>query len=184
MKINKDNAGWIFCCVVLAGLLLLSIFLGVSGWYFKNDTAYTTDFQLGKSVQISLLANQASATSLNLEGAFLPGEELFQVVSVKNIEDDKSVYVRAKATIDTSIGQGELQLKETTNWLYNENDGYYYLLTTLSAQNKVALCSHIYTSDRYNLQSGKKYIISFVFESLDVDQDVDTIWGINPVQNI
>jgi len=50
-----------FVTVLFALLLALSIYLGISGWYFKTDISYTTDLQLGKNVQIGVKENQASS---------------------------------------------------------------------------------------------------------------------------
>ncbi|MBQ8443852.1 MAG: hypothetical protein IJX25_00665, partial [Clostridia bacterium] len=87
MKLNKETAGFVFIIVILVALLGLSIYLGMSGWYFYSEENYTTDLQLGKTVQASIKDNQASALSLNIEGSFLPGEWLPQVVAVKNTND-------------------------------------------------------------------------------------------------
>lgn len=185
MKINKQNIGWIFATVLLAGLLALSLYLGFSGWYFKTDISYTTDLQVGKTVQVGINGNEASAMSLNLEGSFLPGEKIPQIISVKNLEDEKSISLRAKASIDDGNGNSSsLNIIETVNWTFNEEDGYYYFNDYLSPQNKVGLCSHIFTQDDILLQSSKKYIITFTFECLEEGQDVLAIWGNNPIQNV
>ena len=185
MKINKENAGWIFCCALLAGLLILSICLGLSGWYFKTEQSSTNDMQLGKTVQTPIMKNQASAISLNLSGSFLPGEKLPQVISVKNEEQETAVYLRAKAFITSGENvQSRLNLVETASWRYNEDDGYYYCVNLLTPQNKIALCSHIYTDSYLQLMSTKDYIITFVFETLDENEDVFSLWKINPIENI
>ena len=99
MKFSKDNFGWIFACAILLILLALSIYLGLSGWYFENDRNFTTDMQLGKTVQIGVEQNSANAVSFNLDGSFLAGERLPQIVSVKNTDDQTDLFLRAKIFI-------------------------------------------------------------------------------------
>ena len=68
MKIKKENYVWIFATVMMALLLALSIYLGISGWYFKTDYSYTTDLELGKNVQLGVKKNQANSIYMNLYG--------------------------------------------------------------------------------------------------------------------
>ena len=126
MKLSKENFGWIFTSVGLAILLALSIYLGLSGWYFENDRSFTTDIELGKTVQIGVDKNQANAISFNLDGSFLSGERLPQLVSIKNMDEIEDVYLRAKIYIYSGTNQTlEMNMVETVNWVYNESDGYF-----------------------------------------------------------
>lgn len=184
MKINRQNAGWIFTCVLLGALLLLSVYLGLSGWYFKNQTSSYTHFQLGKTTQLEVDGNEANAFSVVMEGSFLPQEQLPQVVAIKNSSQDKAIYLRAKVMVDSSwVGEGLLQITSTANWTFNQDDGYYYYIDTLPAQNKVGLCSHIITPQDNVHASGDNYIITFLVESLDEGQDIVSLWGEVPILN-
>ncbi|MBO5394760.1 MAG: hypothetical protein J6A28_02520 [Clostridia bacterium] len=183
MKISKENAVWVFIVALLSGLLALSIYLGMSGWYFKSQQNVATDLIIGKTVQTAIKANEANAISLNLEGAYLPGEKLPQIIAIKNIDDEKNLYIRAKAFIESGDNaSSQLSLIQTANWTYNSADGYCYYNDLLTPQNKVALCSDIISPQNPALQTSKKFIITFVFESLDSSQNVEIIWGVNPVK--
>ncbi len=183
MKIKRENYGWLFATVLLALLLALSIYLGVSGWYFKTDISYTTDLELGKTVQMSVKKNEASSISMNLDGSYLAGDRLPQIVSIKNMDDEASVYLRAKIFIYSGDNQIlKMDMVETVNWEYDQADGYYYFTDLLTMQNKVALCSHLIIDNETHLQTNTKYIFTIVVEALEEDQDVVKIWGKNPIE--
>ncbi len=184
MKIKKESFLWLFTVVLLSILLGISIYLGVSGWYFKTDVSYTTDMKLGKTVQLTVNKNQANSISFNLEGSYLSGEKLPQIVSIKNNDLSSSVFLRAKIFIYSSENQTlKLSLDSTTNWTYDP-DGYYYFNDLLTLQNKVALCSNIIIDEETHLQTNTKYIVSIVVEALDENQDVESLWGKNPVKSV
>ena len=178
MKINKENAGWIFCCALLAVLLGFSIYLGLSGWYFQNQPNYAIDFKLGETRVVELSPNSSQSLSLALDGSFLPGEELPQIIGVKNNDDERAIFVRAKAYVSADIMQ-EVRVEPTINWNYNSLDGYYYLADPIAPQSKVGFCSHIFADENLRLQSNEKYIITILFECLDDGQNVENLWGNN-----
>ena len=153
MKISKENAVWIFIVALLSGLLAVSVYLGMSGWYFKSQQNVATDLQLGTTVQTGIKANEANAISLNLDGSYLPGEQLPQIIAIKNIDDEKDLYIRAKAFIESGANvTSRLSLIQTSNWTYNSADGYFYYNNLLTPQNKVALCSDIISPQNPTLQ--------------------------------
>ncbi len=184
MKFTKSNFGWIFTCFALVVLLGIAIYLGVSGWFFKNDISYTTDLELGKTVTTDIKKNQASAVTLTLDGAYLPGERLPQIISVRNGDGEDNVYLRAKIYIYTGTNiTMDMDIVETVNWTYNENDGYYYLNDTVLPNAKVTLCSHVIMGDG-DFSGHTKYLLTVVFEALSVEEDVETIWGTNPLESV
>lgn len=184
MKIDKSNFGWIFACCGLVVLLGVSIFLGLSGWYINTDISYTTDLELGKTVQVDIDKNQSNAISLSLDGSFLEGQKLPQIISIKSIQDENELYLRAKISVYTSENETKkLEVESTANW-FKSDDDYYYLTSLISPNDKVCLCSHLILTEGLNLQTGKKYIVTFVIESLDSEQDVISFWGVNPIQNV
>ncbi len=185
MKIKRENFGWLFTVVLLALLLALSIYLGISGWYFKTEVSYTTDLKLGKTLQMGVDKNSANSISFNLEGSFLAGDKLPQIISIKNMDDEKSVYLRAKIFIYSSGNQTlKMDLDETVNWSYNEGDGYYYFNDLLTMQNKVALCSHIMINEATHLQTNTKYIVTVLAEAVEENQDIEALWGNNPIKSV
>ena len=115
---------------------------------------------------------------------FLPGERLPQVVAVKNAEDQSLLYLRAKVFVYTSQNQMlEVDVVENSNWGKNE-DGYFYYNDLIKPNEKVNFCSHIIVGgENFQPVSWKKYILSFVFETLDSTLDSQTIWGWQLVQN-
>ena len=184
MKLSKENFGWIFTSCALAVLLALSIYLGISGWYFKTEASLTTDIELGKTVQFGVKENESSAISFNLDGSFLSGERLPQLISIKNLEDESSLYLRAKIYIYTGDNQTlKMNLVETVNWTY-QDDGYYYFNDLLTPMNKVALCSYVFIDESTKLQTNTKYIVTISVEALGENQDVTGIWKYNPIQNV
>ena len=116
---------------------------------------------------------------------FLPEERLAQVVSIKNLELDNSLYLRAKVFIYSSQNQTEeIDVVENSNWTKNE-DGYYYYNELLSPLEKTTFSTFIIApSQNFVTASWKKYIVTFVFESLDSSVDVENLWQNNPVQNV
>ena len=185
MKIDKTNFGWIFACCVLVILLGISVFLGLSGWFMSTDISYTTDLELGKIVQIDLDKNQSNCVSLSLDGSFLEGQHLPQIVSIKSIRSENEQYIRVKIFIYTSENETKrLDVENTVNWDYNEEDNYYYLNSLASPNDKISFCSHIILPDGLNLSTGKKYIVTILAESLDSEQNVIAIWGKNPLENV
>lgn len=184
MKINKENVGWIFTSIGLAILLGLSIYLGISGWYFKTEASYTTDLELGKTVQFGVKKNESNAISFNLDGSFLSGERLAQLISIKNLDNENNLYLRAKIYIYTGDNQTlKMNMVETVNWTY-QDDGYYYFNNLITPQNKVALCSYVFIDEDTDLLTNTKYIVTVIVESLDENQDITQIWNYNPIQNV
>ena len=183
MKINKSNFGWFFSCIFLGLLLILSVYLGYSGWYFKTESSLTTDLEIGKVVQIDLNKNSANALSMNLNGGYLEGQRLLQIISVKNISED-DIFVRAKIFVYTSDNQTKkMDIVTTSNWQYNSDDQYYYFKDLVSSNDKVSLCSALIIPDGSEFVSNKEYIVTVVFEGLDSQKDPVTFWGNNPLQN-
>lgn len=185
MKIDKSNFGWIFTCGLLFVLLIGSLYLGISGWYFKNDNSYTTDLKLGQTIQLDIQNNQANSASLNLDGAYLAEARLPQIISIKNVETDKSLYLRAKVFVYSGDNRNlDVDIVETINWKFNSDDGYYYFDDVLSANNKIALCSHVIIGDNNEMNTNTKYILTVLVEALNDTEDIEQIWGYYPVENI
>ena len=179
MKINKNNLGWIFACIGLSICLIGSLYLGLSGWFYKNTVNYATEFKIGNMQIVGLNNNQANALSLNFEGSFICDEEFPQIVNVKNISDE-DFYLRGKVFINSKTNvTEEIKVETTTNWIYDDDSGYYYFNDKLIASGTIAFCSKIKLDKDISLNSNKKYIITFVFESLENKEGVTNIWNWN-----
>lgn len=184
MKLCKENFGWIFISASLLILLAIAIYLGASGWFFKNDISLTTDLELGKTVSTTITKNQANSISLTFDGSYLSGERLPQIISIKNGDDSDSLYVRAKVFVYTGDNVNlDMDIVETINWT-KKQDGYYYYNDLLNVDASSSLCSYVIVGSEGKFSSKKKYILNVVFESLSSSQDVESIWGVNPIQNI
>ena len=85
MKKDKQFYSWLFAVIVLSVLLVICFYLGISGWFFSNEKEKVTDFQLGNNIEIEVHKNSANSISLNLNGGYLGGEKLKQVVAIKNL---------------------------------------------------------------------------------------------------
>lgn len=183
MKKDKSFYSWLFAVIILSVLLAISVYLGVSGWYFSNDNSRVTDFQLGNNIEIAVNKNSANSVSLNFNGSFLSGEKLKQIVAIKNFEQEGDIYVRAKAFVYSSGNEYRpVSLITTQNWVYNDQDGYYYFKESLPFQNKISLCSQIYLDEDFTLSSSENYIITFLVETLSVDHTIEAFWGYNFIE--
>ena len=183
MKKDKAFYGWLFVCIVLVILLGISIFLGISGWYFKVDNSLETDIVLGENVQVDIKRNMAQTASLSFPGNYLNGEKLAQNISVKNIDEEKDLFLRAKISVySNNNSENQIDLIENVNWTRNE-DGYFYFNELLQSTAKASLCSFIVIGEESNFDCDKNYIFSVIFESLDSGQDVEGIWGVQPIVN-
>lgn len=183
MKKDKSFYGWLFVCSSLLILLGVSIYLGLSGWYFKADHSLESDLTLGETVQVDIDKNQSSCVSFTFAGSYIPGEKLSQIVSVKNLSDDTGLFVRAKVNVFSKVSDNyQLSLVETINWTLHD-DGYYYFDSILSSSSKANLCSSIMIGEESEFQSKKNYILNITFETLDEKLDVASIWGVYPILN-
>lgn len=183
MKVQKKNYSWFFAVIVLSLLLALSIYLGLSGWYFSVQRPKVTDFVLGNNIEIVANKNSANSVSLNFNGSFISGEKLNQVVAIKSMQQEGNLYLRAKAFVYSSANEFQpVQLVTTQNWQYNMQDGYYYFTDSILPQSKVSLCTQIFIDEDYSLSSAQNYIITFLIETLSVDHTVEAFWGYNFIE--
>ncbi len=184
MKKNNSNYGWLFACVSLVILLGISVYLGISGWYFSSSNTQETDLQLGNNIEISVKKNESATASFTFSGGFLEGEKLSQIVGIKNLDTDSELYIRAKVYVfmsDNAIA--DMQFVTSNNWTKGD-DGYYYFNEKLIPQGKIGLCSSLVIGDGSHLRGNKNYIMTIAVEGLDANADVEGLWGVNPLQNV
>lgn len=180
MKVNKENFGWIFSCVMLAIALVVSIILGYTGYYFKTQSSYNTDMKVGDSLQLDIRKNQANSISVNLDGSYLPGQKIKQDISVKNLELEEEIYIRVKVFIySTENNIIELKIEPSLNWKENLDDGYYYYNQSLLPQNKTMLTNNLLLDENQSLLSSKKYIVTFLCESMASKENAESLWNID-----
>lgn len=174
-KLKKSTYGFIFAIAVLVIALGVTLYLGLSGWFYSNTTSLVSDMQLGSTVNLSLTGNETEAVSFTLSGAYLPGHELKQFVNVTN-ESDRPLHLRAKAFIFSySLGDCKVELGVSEHW--TENGEYYYFDEPLESQNKISVASFVKLLGEEFYDSQKSYVLTIVVEGLDAELDRAQIWG-------
>ena len=171
----KKTYPYIFSIIILVILLALSLHLGFSGYFFSvamYDSA--SDLTLGETVEVEITPNEASVLSFTLDGSYLPGEKLPQVVQIRASDEDKNMRVRVKAEIFAKENLTPIDFVANENFV-KATDGYFYLVDDLASGNKVTFCSYIVLPKDSELQSKEKYILSIVVEN--VDASLENIWG-------
>lgn len=182
MKKTDSTFGWLFAVILLSCLLALSIYLGVTGWYFSSSFSQVGDIVLGNTIDLQINKNSAGGTAFSFSGGYLEGEKLPQIINVRNGDDDTSLYLRAKVYVymsDNAIANMALVTNE--NWVYNQEDGYYYFNDKLLPQGKVGLATHVVIGEGSNLSGDKKYIMTVLVESLDGEKDISEYWGYSQI---
>ncbi len=174
-KLSKATYGFIFAIVALVILLAVSLYLGLSGWFFANVTSLESDLKLGQTVNISLTGNEARVVSFTFPGSLLPGQKIDQFINITNNAED-NLHVRAKAVVfDYSNGDVDIEVGISDHW--TENEGYYYFDEPLLKANKISLGSYVKLSPDKYFDSTKSYVITIVVEALAEGLDRNVIWG-------
>lgn len=170
---NKHNAGWIFATIALGVCLIVSIVLGLNGYFFSVAFSnQKTDLVVGEGVVLGIKENQAQVVSFTFDGNFLPGEAIPQVVQICASNANKGVVLRVRGQIfgiEESLG---FAVSEE----FEERDGFYYSKNILKSGGKVAFCSHLVVPEDAKFVCGEKYVLTIVVEALDSDLDWQNIW--------
>ena len=175
---KKSTYPWLFSVIILVVLLLVSLYLGYSGYFFSiSMISSPTDVKLGETVQINLSPNETSVVSFTLDGAYLPGEKIPQTIQLKADNLDKDLKVRVKAEIFSNNKVTDLDFV-TTDFFVKGTDDYFYYTDALAGGNKVTFCSYLVIPDDSELISKEKYVLSVVVENLDASLDVEEIWNL------
>ena len=170
---NRHNAGWIFATIGLSVCLIVSIALGLSGYFFSVAFSnQKTDLVVGDSVAIEVKENQAQVVSFTFDGNFLPGEIVPQVVQFSAIGTNKDVVLWVRGQI---FGIDD-ELGIVTSDEFEYIDGFYYGKSVLSSGGKVTFCSHLVVPEDSKFVCGEKYVLTIVVETLDADLDWQNIW--------
>lgn len=174
-KISKSTYGFIFAIVVLVILLGISLYLGISGWFFSNVTSLQSDLELGQTVNISMQKTESKAVSFTFPGSYLPGQKLPQYINITN-NSDTDLYIRAKAVV-FSHEQSETNLEVGISDHWTQENEYYYFDEPLLQSNKIAFATYIKLLDDEYYNSNKSYVVTIIVEALDVSLDKTEIWG-------
>ena len=174
---KKSTYPWLFSVIILVVLLLVALYLGYSGYFFSISMMNApTDIQVGDTVQINLSPNETSVVSFTLDGAYLPGERIPQIIQLKADNLEKDLKVRVKAEIFSKNMVTDLDFV-TTDFFTKGADNYFYYTDTLAGGNKTTFCSYLVIPEDSELLSKEKYVLSVVVENLDASLNVEQIWN-------
>ncbi len=171
---KKENVAWLFTVIVLSILLILSIILGVTGYYSSVNFLHSnSDLQIGDSASVAVRPNETSVISYTFDGSFLPNETLPHVIQISNTNSSSDLRVRVKAVVFglTRVVPFEFV---TTEHFEQAVDGYYYYDELLKSGNKITFSNYITIPADNEFESGEKYILTVIVETLD--SKCDNIW--------
>ena len=175
-QLSKSTYGFIFAIVALVILLAISLYLGLSGWFYANVTSLESDISLGQTVNLDITKNGAQAVSFSFPGSLLPGQKLPQNINITN-SSGKDMFVRAKAVV-FNYSQGEVKMEVGVSEHWTQDGEYYYFDEIVPSSNKIALGSHIKLLPDQEYSSTKTYILTIVVEALDSSLNKEQIWAI------
>lgn len=171
MNQNKTMKKLIPWAVFAIFLVLLLVFVPNSQIPTNLESFSDVEIIAGQSQEIFVKPNQTSALSFVFDGSLLPGQEIPQNIQISALNCPKNVFLRVKC-----ICQGaEFDFGVSEKFSY-ENDGYFYFDDVLNANEKVVFSKNFVISSNQKLESGKKYIVTVLVETLQEDLDVSEIW--------
>lgn len=174
---NKTHIGWLFAVIGLSILLVVSIILGINGYYFSMSFLRAkSDISIGKTATIEVLPDEASVLSFTFDGSYLPKEKLPQKVQISAVNSDKNLLVRVKTRLFGDEADDKMEFLTDEKFVY---DGEYYTFQeVLGGGGKVLFCDYIQIPAENNLSSKEKYILSIVVESVEDTLENELKWGI------
>lgn len=173
---KKSSIPWLFAVIGLSVLLAISVYLGLSGYYFSTAFLHSkSDVVVGNSVVIKVLPNQSNVVSFTFDGAYLPDEKISQVVQIEASDLNADVAVRVKAVVFGGEQEGGFEFV-TTEHFEEADDGYYYFDDVLKGGNKMTFCNYLKVPKEANFVGNEKYVLSLVVETLESRFDVGEIW--------
>ena len=173
-KINKEKM-YVFFIILLSVLLVGLFVLTTTGLFYKGEQKSDLSFQAGKSFVIDVEKTGCEVMSFEFDGAFLSGEFLKQNILIKNSEDS-DFFVRAKVEVfcenrcDLNV---EVDVLE--GWTRKENE--YLFDGVLSASSTIGFCKGFSLDEKEQLESSKRYILTFCVETLSTEFDRVAVWG-------
>lgn len=174
---NKSNIGWLFAVIALSILLIVSIILGVNGYFFSMSfTRLNSDIVVGEGATIEVLPEESSILSFTFDGSYLPNERIPQKLQISAKNADSDVLVRVKAKVFGGAAEEELEFETTENFDFDGE--YYYYKNVLGAGGKVLFCDYLKIPLENTLSSKEKYILTIVVESVENSEENQQKWGI------
>ncbi len=174
-KLSKSTYGFIFAIIALVILLGVTLYLGISGWFYANVTKLESDVTLGQTLNLNITETGAKVASFTFPGSFLPGQKLDQNINITN-SSENDMFVRAKAVIfDCSDQDMNLELGISEHW--TENGDYFYFDQPLLKSNKISLASYVRLRPDKYYNSTKTYVFTIVVEAIDSNLSRSEVWG-------
>ena len=173
---NKSHIGWLFAVIALSILLIVSIVLGMNGYYFSMSFLRAkSDISIGETATIEVLPDEASVLSFTFDGSYLPKERLPQKVQISAVNSNKDLLVRVKSRVFGEETGQNLGFVTDDRFVY---DGEYYVFQdVLGSGGKTLFCEYIQIPEDSNLSSKEKYILSIVVESVENTFENQLKWG-------
>ena len=173
---NKSNIAWLFAVIALSILLIVSIILGVNGYYFSMSfISAKSDITIGETAPIEVLPNQASVLSFTFDGSYLPKEKLPQKVQISAVNSDRDLLIRVKTRVFGDETDQKLEFWTDDRFTF---DGEYYTFDeVLGYGGKILFCDYIQIPEKNNLSSKEKYILSIVVEAVENTEENQIRWG-------
>lgn len=173
---KKSSVGWLFAVIVLFFLLIVSLFLGLNGYFFSVSYINSkSDLVVGESISVAVNANQATVVSFTLDGGYLPNELIPQTIQLSASELSKDLRVRVKSKLFGTPENSDLDFI-TTEHFEKAEDGYYYFDDILKGGNKVTFSTYVTIPAEIDMSSDEKYILTIVIETLESGLNHQEIW--------
>lgn len=173
---KKSSVAWLFAVVILSFLLVLSVILGLTGYYFSVSYLNSaSDLVVGEGFSVGVKANQSSVVSFTFDGGYLPNEIIPQTIQIVSQDLSSDVWVRVKSKVFGVEGEVSFDFI-TTEHFEKANDGYYYFDDILKGGNKITFCSYVVIPKQVDMSSEDKYILTVVVETLENGLDSENIW--------
>jgi len=125
----KKRIAAVMVCLAIAAISIS----GTMAYFTAEETATNviTSGKIDIDLQEWSVEDQIPYPEDRLEG-IMPGDTVSKIVKVENAKDSEIAYVRIK--VDKKITKGDKSLDasvltcdfNTTDWTFNEEDGYYY----------------------------------------------------------
>ena len=175
---KKSTYPWLFAVVILVILFFIALGLGFSGYFFSLSMAKSyTDLNLGETICLNLEPNEVSVASFTIDGSYMPGEKLPQIIQLKANDLDVALKIRVRAEVFSTNNIIALDFVVGQDF-DKASDGYYYYGKELQGGSKITFSNYIVLPESAKLSSKEKYVVSVIVENLNAEFDVNTIWNL------
>ncbi len=180
MNYEKERFVFIFSICGLCLVLVLSVFLGLNGWYYTLPTDNDFNAITNQIYTIDMSKTQSESLSLAISGGMLPSQKIPQKINLAN-KSEEDFFLRAKVKIWTDDGFVDCYFENLEGWRSFDDDNYIYFQQKLIPQARIGLCSEILVNDEIYFDSEKKYFLTITVESMSTNLEIDKIWGENKI---